>query len=236
MFARVICLSGECRVWSSVRPQLSQLPEADGAAPDAGLVPDGVTVERRGDRGEQKRYDERSVHALLTRRSVRGKCIAGSAPGHCPPRRRNSSASGSNAAAATYGRERDRAGPDALRGGRSAAKLAPCPSRRGGELVLVEARSAGRRSEPVELAATLLVRQVRRLRPARRAVDALARAPEVHDDQRDAGPGAQRSSDLAHVVRTATRRRSGRRATGGAPTGSSSPASRARSAARASSR
>ena len=44
MFALVICRSGECRVWSSVRPQLSQLPDADGAAPTAGAVPEGVII------------------------------------------------------------------------------------------------------------------------------------------------------------------------------------------------
>ena len=44
MFAFVICLSGECRFWSSERPQLSQLPDAEGAAPTAGAVPEGVSI------------------------------------------------------------------------------------------------------------------------------------------------------------------------------------------------
>ena len=44
MFAFVICLSGEWRFWSSERPQLSQLPDAEGAVPAAGAVPEGVSI------------------------------------------------------------------------------------------------------------------------------------------------------------------------------------------------
>src|SRR5215207_6426673 len=44
MFALVICRSGECRFWSSVRPQVSQLPDTEGAAPTAGPAPESVIV------------------------------------------------------------------------------------------------------------------------------------------------------------------------------------------------
>ena len=127
MFALVICRSGECRVWSSVRPQLSQLPDAAGAAPTAGRGARRREHQGRGDGSDEDSHDERSLHALLHLPERRGRVSRDAAA-----RRPEQKCERQQASRGEVRGERNRVRPDALRGGRrrSRARCARGPPRR----------------------------------------------------------------------------------------------------------